>query len=190
MSPSRTAAIGPPRGGFRRHVAGHEAARRAREAAVGDAARPTRRGPRPRCAPVTASISRMPGPPRRPLVADDDDVARLDLAGRAPPRTPPSSLSKTRAGPRWCARSWPATLTTQPSGARLPCRMTRPPVVLSGCASGRDDLLARRLDRRRGFLADGPAGHGHARRRAAARPRRAACATSGMPPAVCRSVAT
>src|SRR5579885_2779588 len=48
-----------------------------------------------------------------------------------------SSRSKTRAGPRWKTRSWPAIFTTQPSGARLPRRMTRPPVGLSGSACGR-----------------------------------------------------
>src|SRR6266852_5253368 len=31
-----------------------------------------------------------------------------------------SSRSKTRAGPRWRGRSWPAVFTTHPSGARLP----------------------------------------------------------------------
>src|SRR2546430_559104 len=48
-----------------------------------------------------------------------------------------SSRSKTRAGPRWVVRSWPAIFTTQPSGARLPFRMTRPPVGLSGRAGDR-----------------------------------------------------
>ena len=38
-----------------------------------------------------------------------------------------SSDSKTRAGPSWWRRSWPASLTTQPSGARLPRRIARPP---------------------------------------------------------------
>ncbi len=33
-------------------------------------------------------------------------------------------------------RSWPATLITQPSGARLPFRITSPPVALSGLSSG------------------------------------------------------
>src|SRR5215831_210144 len=47
-----------------------------------------------------------------------------------------SSRSKTRAGPRCESRSWPAIFTTQPSGARLPLRMTRPPLFLSGRSSG------------------------------------------------------
>src|SRR5439155_361622 len=47
-----------------------------------------------------------------------------------------SSRSKTRAGPRCVVRSWPAIFTTQPSGARLPFRMTRPPLGLSGRSSG------------------------------------------------------
>ena len=48
-----------------------------------------------------------------------------------------SSDSKTRAGPSWWTRSWPESFTTQPSGARLPRRMARPPVGLSGSSSGR-----------------------------------------------------
>ena len=36
MSPSRRQAIGPPAGRFRRDVADHQAARRARESSVGD----------------------------------------------------------------------------------------------------------------------------------------------------------
>src|SRR3989304_5868073 len=39
-----------------------------------------------------------------------------------------SSDSNTRAGPRWKRRSWPASLTTQPSGASEPRRMAGPPV--------------------------------------------------------------
>src|SRR5436309_1634534 len=40
-----------------------------------------------------------------------------------------SSSSKTRAGPRNDCRLWPATFTTQPSGARLPFRITSPEVA-------------------------------------------------------------
>src|SRR2546425_8025633 len=50
-----------------------------------------------------------------------------------------SSRSKTRAGPRCFRRECPATLTTQPSGARLPFRMTSPPVDLRGFESGRSE---------------------------------------------------
>ena len=50
---------------LRRDVADHEAVGRAGEAAVGDQ-RDVRRGPAPTIAPVTPSISRMPGPPRGP----------------------------------------------------------------------------------------------------------------------------
>src|SRR5216683_1282383 len=47
-----------------------------------------------------------------------------------------SSRSKTRAGPAWRGRSCPAAFTTAPSGARLPVRMYRPPLGLSGAESG------------------------------------------------------
>ena len=64
-SPSRTAAIGPPRTAFGRDVAGHEAVRGAGEAAVGEQ-RDVSPSPSPTIAAVTASISRMPGPPAGP----------------------------------------------------------------------------------------------------------------------------
>src|SRR5256885_10512137 len=43
-----------------------------------------------------------------------------------------SSLSNTRAAPRKFKMLCPATLTTQPSGARLPFRIAKPPVGFSG----------------------------------------------------------
>ena len=46
-----------------------------------------------------------------------------------------SSRSKTRAGPRCTSFFWPETLATQPSGARLPRRMARPPSGLIGSSS-------------------------------------------------------
>ena len=84
----RTAAAG-----LGRDVAGHEAARRAAEAAVGDQGDALAEA-RAMIAAVTASISRMPGPPRA-LVADDDDVAGLDAASDGLPSRPPPS--RTRA---------------------------------------------------------------------------------------------
>src|SRR3989304_5677539 len=47
-----------------------------------------------------------PGPMRRSLTATKQSV----------------SESKTRAGPRWWSRSWPASFPTQPSGGRGPPR--------------------------------------------------------------------
>ena len=48
-----------------------------------------------------------------------------------------SSPSKTRAGPLWWTPLVAGELDTQPSGARLPRRIARPPVALSGSSSGR-----------------------------------------------------
>ena len=92
--------------------------------------------PTPTSAPVTASISRMPGPPAGPSL-------RMTITSPgliAPPRTAAiasSSPSNTRAGPLWWRRSCPASLTTEPSGASEPLRMARPPLRLSGSDSGR-----------------------------------------------------
>ena len=72
------------------------------------------------------------GAAARAFVADDEHVVGVDLAVLRRRRRRPASRSKTRAVPVWLRRSWPATLMTQPSGARLPRRMTRPPVGLSG----------------------------------------------------------
>ena len=80
VSPSRTAAIGPPCDRLGRDVAGHEAARGAGEAAVGEqrdgVAEPLphdRRGDGEHLAHARAAGGA--------LVADHDDVARVDLAG-------------------------------------------------------------------------------------------------------------
>ena len=54
----------------------------------------------------------------------------------------------------------PATFTTAPSGARLPLRMTRPPVGLSGFEQRPDDLLVRRLRGVARVVGDGPSGDG------------------------------
>ena len=79
VSPSRTAAIGPPHERLRRDVPDHQPARRAAEAAVGHQ--------RDRFAePLTddrrgdAEHLAHPGSALRPLVADHDDVAVDDLA--------------------------------------------------------------------------------------------------------------
>ena len=78
-SPSRIAAIGPP-GRLGGDVADHQAAGRAGEAAVGDQ--------RDALAEALADdrrrhLEHLPhaGAAGRALVADDDDVARVDLAG-------------------------------------------------------------------------------------------------------------
>jgi len=67
-------------------------------------------------------------------------------------------------------RSWPAIFTTQPPGARLPFRMTRPPLGSSGRSSGLTTHLAPRLDRARHFL--GKAVPGWRERGAVDEPRR------------------
>ena len=132
VSPSRTAAIGPPRARLGRHVARHEAVRGAREAAVGEQGDRRRRGPRPRARRSRASISRMPGPPAGPSLRITTTSPGLDPARVTAAKRPPRA--RTRAPGRVCSmRSWPASFTTQPSGARLPRRMAKPPFGLIAC---------------------------------------------------------
>ena len=66
MSPSRSAASGPPRDASGRDVADHEPVRRSGESPVGDERDRVARALRRRSPPVTWSISRMPGPPCGP----------------------------------------------------------------------------------------------------------------------------
>ena len=80
VSPSWTAAIGPPRDGLGGDVAGHEAVGGAREAPVGEQRDRPRPAPRPTIAAVTASISRMPGPPAGPSLRMTTTSPALDLA--------------------------------------------------------------------------------------------------------------
>ena len=80
-------------------------------------------------------------------------------------------------------RSVPATLTTAPSGARLPRRIARPPCALSGSSSGRTTSWPGGLGRGVGLLADRAAGDRDLRRGAGARPRRGGLRISGTPPA-------
>ena len=129
-----------------RDVADHEAARRAGEAAVGDqrdrlaepGADDRRRSP--------PSISRMPGPPLGPFVADDDDVARLDRLPLHGGERRLLAVEDARRAAMHRRGRCPTTFTTQPSGARLPRRMTRPPRRLERLVERPHHLLARRLD--------------------------------------------
>src|SRR5919199_1526983 len=91
--------------------------------------------PSPTRAAVTPSISRIPGPPLGPsyliTTTSPSSIRPLVTASIAS-----SSESKTRAGPSWNSRVCPETLITQPSGARLPLRITSPPVSLRGLSTG------------------------------------------------------
>ena len=115
--------------------------------------------PAPTIAPVTASISRMPGPPAGPSLRMTTTSPAL-ICPAVTAAIAASSPSKTRAGPLWWTRSWPESFTTQPSGARLPRRIARPPVGLIGSASGRTTSWPSVSVGRAGVLADRPAGDG------------------------------
>jgi hypothetical protein len=74
--------------------------------------------PCPYSAAVVDSISRMPGPPLGPFVADDEHVAFLVGASRRLEALFLAVEHARRAGERsFCM---PATFTMAPSGARLP----------------------------------------------------------------------
>ena len=72
----------------------------------------------------------------RALVADHDDVAGLDRARLHGGEARPPRSRRRAPGRGGTSRSCPASFTTQPSGARLPLRIARPPVGFSGCSSG------------------------------------------------------
>src|SRR5436305_15153 len=78
-----------------------------------------------------ASSTRMPGHPAGPALRITTTSPALS-ARAVTAAIASSSDSNARAGPEWRRRSWPASLTTQPSGARLPRRIARPPVGLIG----------------------------------------------------------
>ena len=84
------------------------------------------------------------GPAGRALVADDDHVAGHDAA-RLHGLEAGLLESKTRAGPRWRSRSWPASLTTHPSGGEVAVEDRKPACRLQRSLQRDDDLLARPL---------------------------------------------
>ena len=134
MSPSRIAAMGPPSAAsgdtwpiIRPRVA---PLKRPSVSSATESPKPS-----PTIAPVTASISRVPGPPFGPsLRITTTSPAFTRLAFTAAMAS--SSDSKTRAGPRWLSRSCPLIFATHPSGDRFPRRITSPPVALSGLSRG------------------------------------------------------
>ena len=86
-------------------------------------------------AAVSASISRIPGPPFGPSYRmTTTSPALICFAFTAAKAS--SSLLNTLAGPRCWSFFTPAVFTTQPSGARLPFRMARVPVGLIGDFTG------------------------------------------------------
>ena len=156
MSPSRSAAIGPPRdaSGATWPTMKPRVAPEKRPSVTSATESPS---PAPTIAAVTAEHLAHARAAGRPFVADHDDVAGLDRLPlhRLERR---SSLSNTRAGPRCCARSVPDSLSTAPSGARLPKRITRPPCGLSGRSIGRTTSWPGVSARLRRFLGQRPAG--------------------------------
>ena len=117
-----------------RDVADHHAPGRAAEAAVGDehdrvaqAAPDDRGGDREHL-----RHARRPG---RALVADDDDFARLDDSGVDGLQARRLRAEDARRAAVAWSRSWPASLTTAPSGARLPRSTRSAPPGLNGCAA-------------------------------------------------------
>ena len=145
MSPSRSAASGPPFDASGAMCPTMKPCVAPGEAAVGDQ--------RDRLAQALADDRRRdvqhlahPGPAVRALVADHDDVARADRACLDGGEARPPRESNTRAGPRWLRRSWPASLTTQPSGCEVAERTAAPPRDLIGVSIGTTTVLTGGLD--------------------------------------------
>ena len=89
--------------------------------------------PAPLIAPVTASISRIPGPPAGPSYRITTASPAL-IAPAVTAAIASFSSSKTRATPYISAASNDALLTTAPSGAREPRSTVSPPVGWIGSA--------------------------------------------------------
>src|SRR5206468_4128197 len=118
VSPFRSAAIGPPSAasGAMWPIMKPWVAPEKRPSVISATVSPR---PAPWSAPVTCSISRMPGPPLGP--SQRMTITSLGLILPAfTAANESSSRSNTRAGPRWKSRFWPETLATHPSGAKLP----------------------------------------------------------------------
>ena len=109
-------------GGFGRDMADAQAARAAAEAPIGDQRRAAAQLGDALDHAGQGQHLAHPRPAARPLVADHDHVAGADAAVDRPRLAAASSLSNTRAGPRKVISCWSTapTLTTAPSGARLP----------------------------------------------------------------------
>ena len=132
---------------------------------------------------MTCSISCMPGPADRALVADDDDVAGLDLLGA-------DGVVAGRLGVEHAGRA--AVLAPLVAGQLDDAAVGRQRAVQDGQAAVRlerrleraDDLLAGRLDDVGRDLGDRPAVDGRLRRRGAGPGRLSSSRmTSATPPA-------
>ena len=120
--------------GFGGYVAGHEAAGGSGEAAVGEEGYGFGEFGDAFDGGGDGEHLAHAGASARAFVADDEDVGGVDLAGFDGGEAVVFAVEDA-GGAWWKRRSWPATLMTQPSGARLPLRMTRPPVGLRGLSS-------------------------------------------------------
>ena len=143
MSPSRTAAMGPPAcaSGETWPMAAPRVAPLKRPSVM-SATSLSR--PWPASMEVALSISGMPGAPLGPsprmTTTEPSAMSRAAIAATAS-----ASLSNTRAGPR-CRSISSATapsLTTAPAGARLPKSTARPPVACHGSSIGRMTVSSR-----------------------------------------------
>ena len=137
VSPSRTAAMGPPAcaSGATWPMAAPRVAPLKRPSVM-SATSLSR--PWPASIEVALSISGMPGAPLGPsprmTTTEPSAMSRAAIAATAS-----ASLSNTRAGPE-CTSISSATapsLTTAPAGARLPKSTARPPVACHGSSTGR-----------------------------------------------------
>ena len=169
-------------------VAGHEPARGAREAAVGEqrdlVAEPLpheRRGDREHLAHAR--------PAGGALVADHDDVAGQDLAARDGGHRRLLAVEHPRRAAVVDALV-AGELDHRALGGEVAAQDREPAGGLERVGERADDLLAGRFVRRAGVLADRLAGHGDrgSSWSLPASSRRAA--TTAVPPAACMSVAT
>ena len=136
ISPSSTKAIGPPTAasGDTCPIDAPRLAPEKRPSVISATDEPS---PIPAIADVGLSISLMPGPPLGPSYL----ITTTSPGTIFPPfiaAIASSSQSNTLAGPSCTSISSTTAerLTTEPSGARLPERTARPPVLLYGLSTG------------------------------------------------------
>ncbi len=145
--------------GFGRDVGHHEAVRGAAEAAVGDEGDFLGESGADNGAGDAQHLAHA-GSAAGPFIADHNHVASLDAAFGDGGHGVFLAIEDAR-GTTMVRALWPESLITQPSGAREPRRICRPPVVFKGLIERADNLLAGRFYSSRSFFGERSAGAGH-----------------------------
>ena len=190
-SPSRSSAIGPPT-----HASGATWPTTSpcvppenRPSVISPTLSPS---PWPTSAAVTASISRMPGPPTGPSPRMTTTSPALDLPRLRWPRSTPPRRRTPCAGPVIFRCFSPATLATAPSGRQVAVQDDDVPARVHRLLERLDHALLPRVDARHVLqvLRQRLARARSCSRRASSPRSSSALSTAGVPPTLCRSYIT